>query len=307
MPIKRLDDIIEHVKTLPRKKVVVAFAQEEFTIRAVKQAIELNIADMVLIGDEIIIKDICSRNNIDHNIFEIIHEVEDLPAARKAISMINNGEADILMKGLISTDRLLKCILDKENGLAIPGATLSHVSVAEIPRYRKLLIFSDAAFIPRPDIDQKIAMTNYVIDAARKLGIPRPRVALISFSEKASPKIKEPVDCLIISKMGEQGLIKYGDIDGPLAMDLAIDPVSVRIKGVKSCVHGDADCLVFPFLEAGNVFFKTLTLFAQTEIATCIYGTKAPVVISSRADSSQSKLYSLALNCLLASGINYNG
>ncbi len=306
MPIRKLDDIIELVKTLPKMRVVVAYAQEEYTIRAVRNAIELNIAEIILIGNEIMIKDICGRNNIDYHMFEIIDEEDDLIAAKKAISMINHGEADVLMKGLISTDRLLKCVLDKEEGMAIPHSTLSHVSVAEIPHYRKLLIFSDAAFIPRPDIDQKIALTTYVIDAARKLGIARPKVALISFSEKADPKIKEPVDCLIISKMGEQGLIKYGDIDGPLAMDLAIDPQSVRIKGVKSCVHGDADCLVFPFLEVGNVFFKSLTLFAGAEIATCIYGTKAPVIISSRADSEKSKLYSLAFNCLLASGIDYS-
>ena len=182
----------------------------------------------------------------------------------------------------------------------IPGAILSHVSVAEIPNHRKLLIFSDAAFIPRPNIDQKIAMTNYVIDTARKIGIKRPKVAIVSFSEKANPKIKETVDCLIISKMGEQGLIKHADIDGPLSIDLSIDPESVRIKGVKSCVKGDADCLIFPFLEVGNVFFKSLTYFAGAKIATYIVGTQAPVVVSSRTDSKENKLYSMAFTCLMS-------
>lgn len=300
MPIKKLSDIIDLIKTRPRKRIVVAFAQEENVIRACKDAIELNFADITLIGEEEKILSICRENDIDPGIFEIIAESDDLEAAKKSIQLIKSGYGDVLMKGLISTDRLTKCILNKEEGLMIPGAVLSHVSIAEIPNHRKLLIFSDAAFIPRPNIDQKIAMTNYVIETARKIGIERPKVSIISFSEKANPKIKEAVDCLIISKMGEQGLIKHADIDGPLSIDLSIDPESVRTKGVKSCVKGDADCLVFPFLEVGNVFFKSLTYFAQAEIATYIVGTQAPVVISSRVDTEKSKLYSMAFTCLMS-------
>ena len=300
MPIKTLDDIVELVKLKQKKRVVVAFAHEETTILAVKDAIELGFAEVTLVGDEAAIKKICKENKIDHNIFEIIHETDDIAAGKKAIALIKEGKGDVLMKGMISTDKLLKCLLDKEDGLMLPNALLSHVSIAQIPNYRKLLFFSDAAFVPRPNIDQKIAMTNYVIDVARKIGIERPKVAIISFSEKANPKIKEAVDCLIISKMGEQGLIKHADIDGPLAIDLAIDPESVKTKGVKSCVMGDADCLVFPFLEVGNVFFKTLTYFANAEIATYIVGAQAPIVISSRVDSEKSKLYSIAFNCYMS-------
>jgi phosphate butyryltransferase len=301
MPIKKLDDIIGLLKSKPKKRIVVAYANDETTILAVKDTIALNFAEVTLVGDEEIIKDICKQNDIDSGIFEIIHETDDLQAAKTAIALIKAGKGDVLMKGLISTDKLTRCILDKEDGLMIPGAILSHVSIAEIPTHRKLLIFSDAAFIPRPNIDQKIAMTNYVIETARKIGIKRPKVAIISFSEKANPKIKETVDCLIISKMGEQGLIKHADIDGPLAIDLAIDPESVKVKGVKSCVKGDADCLVFPFLEVGNVFFKSLTYFAGANIATYIVGTQAPVVISSRVDTEKSKLYSMAFTCLMSS------
>ncbi|MDP8209688.1 MAG: phosphate acyltransferase [Candidatus Stygibacter australis] len=301
MPIKKLEDIIRLLKSKPKKRIVVASANDETTILAVKDTIALNFAEVTLVGDEAIIKDICKQNDIDPAIFEIIHETDDLMAAKKAIALIKAGKGDVLMKGLISTDKLTRCILDKEDGLMIPGAILSHVSIAEIPTHRKLLIFSDAAFIPRPNIDQKIAMTNYVIETARKIGIKRPKVAIISFSEKANPKIKETVDALIISKMGEQGLIKNADIDGPLAIDLAIDPESVKVKGVKSCVKGDADCLIFPFLEVGNVFFKSLTYFAGAVIATYIVGTQAPVVISSRVDTEKSKLYSMAFTCLMSS------
>ena len=300
MPIKKLEDIFDLLKSKPKKRIVVAYANEKTTILAVKDAIDLNFAEVTLVGDKEIINDICKKNEIDPSIFEIIHETDDVLASKKAIALIKAGKGDVLMKGLISTDKLTRCILDKEDGLMIPGAILSHVSVAEIPNHRKLLIFSDAAFIPRPNIDQKIAMTNYVIDTARKIGIKRPKVAIVSFSEKANPKIKETVDCLIISKMGEQGLIKHADIDGPLSIDLSIDPESVRIKGVKSCVNGDADCLVFPFLEVGNVFFKSLTYFAGAKIATYIVGTQAPVVVSSRTDSEENKLYSMAFTCLMS-------
>lgn len=303
MALSRLEDLIEMVKSKPKKKVIVSFAQEENTIIACRDAVNLGFADITLIGNEEEILQICSNNNVNPELFTIVNETEDIAAAQKSIDMIKAGNGDVLMKGLISTDRLLKCILNKDSGLMLPKALLSHVSIAQIPHYRKLLIFTDAAFIPRPDIDQKIAMTRYVINTARKIGVKRPKVAIISFSEKANPKIKEAVDGLIISKMGEQGLIKHADIDGPLSIDLAIDPESVRTKGVKSCVNGDADCLVFPFLEVGNVFFKSLTKFAKAEIATHIVGTQVPVVISSRTDTAKSKFYSMAFNCLMANEV----
>ncbi|MCF7913294.1 MAG: hypothetical protein K9M99_12255 [Candidatus Cloacimonetes bacterium] len=301
MPIKKLDDIFELLKTKPKRRIIVAWGQDDTTLMAVKQAIDLNFAEITIVGDRNVIEEVCAKHDIDPSIFEIFHETDEMRAGKKAVALINEGRGDVLMKGLISTDKMLKCILDKEDGLMIPGAILTHVSVAEIPNYRKLLIFTDAAFIPRPDITQKIAMTNYVIETARKIGVERPKVAIISFSEKANPKIKEAVDGLIISKMGEQNLIKNADIDGPLSIDLAIDPDSLKTKGVKSCVQGDADCLVFPFLEVGNVFFKSLTNFANATIATYIVGTKSPVVISSRVDTEKCKLYSMAFNCLMCS------
>jgi phosphate butyryltransferase len=299
MPLTKLGDLIELIKENPKKRLVVTFAQEENTIRACRDACELGFAEVTLVGDEEMIKSICLENKIDPSIFEIINETDDILAAKKSISLMQSGYGHVLMKGLISTDKMLRCILDKEDGLMIPGALLTHISIADIPNHRKLLLFTDAAFIPRPNIDQKIDMTRYIIDTARKIGINRPKVAIISFSEKANHKIKEAVDGLIISKMGEQGLIKNADIDGPLAIDLAIDSESVRTKGVKSCVNGDADCLVFPFLEVGNVFFKSLTYFAKAEIATYIVGTQVPIVISSRVDTEKSKLYSIAFNCFM--------
>ena len=210
------------------------------------------------------------------------------------------GGGEVLMKGIISTDKFLKCMLDKEYNLMIPGATFTSISLAEIPNYHKLLIFADAAFIPRPNIDQKIAMTNYVIETARKIGVRRPKVSIISFSEKLNPKIPTAVDAAFISKMADRNQIKNADVDGPLSIDLSLDPDSLKYKDVTSCVQGDADCLVFPFLEVANVFYKSLTYFAHADMATAIVGTKIPTTLSSRSDSVQNKLYSLAFACLRA-------
>lgn len=300
MAIKKLENLIEMVKKKSKKRVVVAYGQDDMTILATKRAIELNFAEFTLIGDRKVIKKICADHDIDPNIYTIIHEPDEMKSGERAMTLLNNGKGDVLMKGLISTEKLLKCILNKDNGLTIPDATLTSISIAEIPNYHKLLIFADAAFIPRPNIEQKIAMTNYVIETARKIGIKRPKVSIISFSEKLYPKIPTAVDAAFISKMADRDQIKNADIDGPLSIDLSIDPDSLQHKGVTSCVQGNADCLVFPFLEVANVFYKSLTYFAHADVATAIVGTKVPTTLSSRSDTVRNKLYSLAFACLRA-------
>jgi len=300
MAITKLENLIELARKKRKKKVVVAFAQDDTTILATKRAYDLNFAEFILIGDENIITKICINYDIDPGIYTIINEPDELAAGHRAMRLLSDGEGEVLMKGLISTDKLLKCMLDKEYGLAIPDATLTSISIAEIPNYHKLLIFADAAFIPRPNIDQKIAMTNYVIETARKIGIKRPKVSIISFSEKLHPKIPTAVDAAFISKMADRNQIKNADIDGPLSIDLSIDPESLNHKGVSSVVEGNADCLVFPFLEVANVFYKSLTYFAQADMATAIVGTKIPTTLSSRSDSVRNKIYSLAFACLRA-------
>ncbi len=300
MAIKKLETLIEMVKKNSKKRVVVAYGQDDATILATKRAIELKFAEFTLIGDEKIIFKICAENDINPSIYTIINEPDELKAGKMAISLLNEGKGDVLMKGLISTDRLLKCILDKDNGLMIPDATLTSISIAEVPNYHKLLIFADAAFIPRPNIEQKIAMTNYVIETARKIGIKKPKVSIISFSEKLYPKIPTAVDAAFISKMADRQQIKNADVDGPLSIDLSIDPDSLQHKEVSSCVQGNADCLVFPFLEVANVFYKSLTYFAHADMATAIVGTKVPTTLSSRSDTVRNKIYSLAFACLRA-------
>jgi len=300
MAISKLSDLIGLAQKIPKKRVVVAYAQDETTLLATKKALELGIAEFTLVGNEKIITQMLKDNDTDPDKFNIINEPDELMAGHKSMRILADGDGEVLMKGLISTDKLLGTMLDKEYGLAIPDATLTSISIAEIPNYHKLLIFADAAFIPRPNINQKIAMTNYVIETARKIGIKRPKVAIISFSEKLNPKIPTAVDAAFISKMADRQQIKNADVDGPLSIDCSIDTDSLKYKGVSSCVQGDADCLVFPFLEVANVFYKSLTHFAQADMATAIVGTKIPTTLSSRSDSVRNKLYSLAFACLRA-------
>ena len=300
MPVTKLKELIDLARSRSKKRIVVAYGQDVNTLLAVKEAYDLNFAEITLVGDKETIEKVSQENNIDSSCFTIVHEPDEKKSGQKAVQLINEGKGDVLMKGLISTDKYLKCILDKVDGLMIPKVTLTHISITELPSYHKLIVFADAAFIPAPDIQQKIALTNYVIDTARKIGVEKPKVALISFTEKSNPKIQSCVDAAIISKMGERGQIKHACIDGPLALDVAVDPQSVKIKGLKSCVEGDADCLVFPNLESANTFFKTITKLANGEIATYIVGTRVPAILPSRGDSEKSKLYSIAFACLMA-------
>ena len=199
------------------------------------------------------------------------------------------------MKGLVTTDKYMRGILNKEHGLLPPKAVLSHVTVVQVPSYHKLLIVGDVAIIPAPDFKQKVAITNYVIRTAHSLGIERPKVALLAATEQMSVGMPACVDAALIAKMGERGQIGGAVLDGPLALDVAIDREAADIKKLKGEVAGDADCVVFPNIESGNVFFKTCTKFAGAELGAMVVGAKVPCILTSRGDSVQSKLYSIAL------------
>lgn len=300
MPITKLDQIIEKVKEKEPKRLVVAYANDEHSIEAVATATELGLVRPILTGSKDIIDQICKKLGIDVGMFTIIDEKDEMKCGYLAVDLINKGEADVLMKGLLSTDKYMRAILDKERGLLPPKAILSHVTVLEVPSYHKLLIVGDVAIIPAPDLSQKVAITNYVIDVAHQLGIEQPKVALIAATEQMSAGMQACVDAAIISKMADRKQIKNAIVDGPLALDVAVDKESAQIKKLESSVAGDADCLVFPNIESGNVFFKTCTKFLHAELAAVVMGAKAPAVLTSRGDSAKTKTYSIALACLLA-------
>lgn len=300
MNITKMDDIIQAVKSKPKKRLSVAFANDAHTIEAVSNAIDLGIVEGILVGDEKKIKEICAHEKIDVTKFKIIQEADEMKAANLAVKLINDGEADFLMKGLVSTDKYMRAILNKETGLLPPKAILSHIVVMGMETYPKLLIVTDVAVIPAPDLSQKVAMTNYAISVAHALGIEKPKVAMIAATEQMSAGMQACIDAAIISKMAERDQIKGALVDGPLALDVAIDRECVEIKKLRSVVNGEADCLVFPNIESANVFYKTASKLINAQMGAMLVGAKCPAVLSSRGDSAMTKTYSIALAALTA-------
>lgn len=299
MSITNLDQILEVVKTRPKKRLVAAFANDEHTIEAVYNAVKEGIVDATLVGDETTIKNVCQEHHFDVSKFHIVQEADENKAGGVAVSLINKGEGNILMKGLLSTDKYMRAILNKETGL-MPGpkAVLSHITVMQTPRYPKLIICTDVAVIPAPDLSQKIALTNYLIQTAKSLQIEQPKIAVLAATEQMLAGMPACVDAAIIAKMSDRGQIKGARVDGPLSLDVALDKESAQIKKMKSEVAGDADCILFPNIESGNVFYKSNTKFAGAELGAMVVGARVPCVLTSRGDSAKTKMYSIALAAL---------
>ena len=211
------------------------------------------------------------------------------------------GNADVLMKGLVSTDKYMRGILNKEAGLFPPKGVLSHVSISEMPCYHKLLVMSDVAVIPQPDFKQKMKQIGYLAQTANLLGVKTPKIACIAPSEQVLPNVISSTEGALLAKMGDRGQLGNVIVDGPLSLDVALFKEVAEHKKVKgSSVAGDPDCLLFPNLESANVFFKSTTHLCGGELAAMVMGTKVPCVLTSRGDSSKTKLYSIALACLAA-------
>ncbi len=298
-PIRKLTELVELVKKKPSSKLAVANGQDPHTIQATYKAARENLVDVILVGDKRRIASLGKEYNIDISVFEIIDKSDTFEAGRLARDMVRDGNADILMKGLLNTDVYMKLILDKKEGLLPPGNILSHVAVMEVGTYPKLLFISDVAVIPLPDLPTKIQMLNYSIDVAHAFGIENPKAAIIAASEKVSAKMQATLDGATIAKMASRGQIKGAIVDGPLALDIAINKEACEIKGFESPINGEADILIFPNIETGNVFFKTITKFAGGSLAAMVVGASAPCILTSRADSEESKFYSIAMAALL--------
>ncbi len=299
MSITKLEQLVEVVKTKPKKRLVAANANDAHTIEAVNAAVEIGIIDATLVGDQATIEQVCQEHNIDISKFKIVQEHVDTKAAATACDLINNGEGDILMKGLLPTDKYMRAILNKERGLCPPKATITHVTVIENPAYHKLLTVGDVAVIPLPDLKQKQVLLKYLVQTAQALEIEKPKVALITCSEQMLTNIPACVDAAILAKDAERTNMK-AFVEGPISLDLAIDKESAEIKKFRNEVAGDADCLLFPNIETGNVFYKCCTKFNHAELGACLMGAKVPCVLSSRGDSAKTKLYSIALAAILA-------
>jgi len=303
--ITSLGQMAETVRSSGTKfRIAVAWAQDPNTVGSLYRAVNEGFAEACMIGRKEQIVKTCSERGIDAGVFTLIGAENERDAAVMAVRMTRAGETDIVMKGLVGTDKFLKAVMDKEHGLLPPKAVMSYVCAVEIPKYKKLLFITDTAVIPFPDLDQKVAMAEYAIGMARRFGIRKPRVALIGASEKVSSHFPNSLDYSVMCKMAERGQISDCVMDGPVDIFLACDPESVEIKGIDTPLEGEADILLFPSLESCNPFYKGLMLFGEGELAGMICGTVKPVVLMSRSESELSKYYCVALACLMASANN---
>ena len=294
---KNFKEIFETLQSRgTRKRMVAAWGVDSHTIAAAAKAVELGLADVTLVGDENLIAEACKEENVQTSLFTIVHNANEIASVAQAVQMIRDGEADFLMKGLCSTDKFLRAILNKETGLLPPKGTLTHCTTLEIPSYHKLLFVGDVAVIPAPDFKQKQVIMECLVKTAKAVGVEKPKVAILAATEQVLTSQPASVEAAMLSKMVDRGQIKGCIADGPLALDVAIDMESAQIKGLVSPVAGDADCILFPNIESGNVFYKANSkLVPGVKQAGILVGAKVPCVLSSRADSIETKLNSIAI------------
>ncbi|WP_300748570.1 phosphate acyltransferase [uncultured Alistipes sp.] len=297
--ITKLTQIVDEARKRGRRRLAVAYGQDSHTLTAVYDAYEAGLVEPTVYGDKAVIEEVCRKEGIDASLFKIVDEPNDVECVRLAVAAVVAGDADVLMKGLVSTDKYMRGILNKDAGLFPPKGVLSHVSIFEIPSLPKLLCVSDVAVIPAPDFKQKTVQIGYLLQTARLLGIETPKIACIAPSEQVLPSVPSSTEAAILAKMGDRGQLGRAVIDGPLSLDVALYKEVAEHKKVQgSTVAGDPDCLLFPNIESANVFFKAVTHFGGAELAAMVMGTKVPCVLTSRGDSRKSKMYSIALACL---------
>ncbi len=297
--ITRLEELVIEARRKGASRLAVACAADAHTLEAVAAAAAEGIVEPILFGDAKLIAEICAAEGIDAASWTVVDVNNTRKAVAEAVRAVSEGRADVLMKGLVSTDVYMRGILDKECGLLPPKGTLSHVSVIELPGREKLLTVADVAVIPAPDFRQKCTLIGYLAATARVLGVERPKIACIAPSEQVLPTVPSSTEAAIIAKMADRGQLGDVIVDGPLSLDVALWKDAAEVKKVKgSSVAGDADCLLFPNIESGNVFFKSATHLAGADIAAMVTGTAAPCVLTSRGDTPRTKLFSIALACL---------
>lgn len=298
--IKSFEDVLQLAKARGPKTIAVAGAQDIEVLLAVNEAKSLGIADAILVGNEEEIISIAKDIDIDLNKFQIIDVNDITEASRKAVELVSTGEAHIVMKGLVDTSIILKAVLDEEIGLRT-GNILSHVAVFHVDTYHKLLLVTDAAMNIAPDLFQKKQIVENAVFLAHSLDIENPKVAAICAKEKVNSKMPATVDADRLVDMNGKGHITGCLIGGPFALDNAISKEAALHKGINHPVAGDADIVLAPNIESGNILYKTLAFLAKSKNAGIIVGAKAPIVLTSRADNEEAKLNSIALGVLMAS------
>lgn len=293
--IKKLDEFVKRAQAKQTRRIAVVAAEDEPVLKALKEAISLKIAYPILLGDEKKILEIGKDILFDTSELTIIHEPDSRKAAKKAIDLISRDEADILMKGLISSSSFLRAILDKDEGLRKKNGVISHVAFFETPYYHKIVCVTDAAMNVAPSFKEKRAILENAVEAFHKLGNSNPKVAVIGAVETVNPSMEATVHAAMLTMMNKRGQIRSCVVDGPLAFDNAVSLKAAAHKGITSPVAGDVDIILTPEINSGNILYKSLNFMGGATVAAVIMGAKVPVVLTSRADSDKSKLMSVAL------------
>lgn len=300
------DDIVAKVKECGKKTVAVSVAQDEAVLEAVQEAKKRGIADAILVGDEGKIREIAASIHMDLSGYEIIHEPDMIQASLTAVKLAHDGKADMYMKGLIDSKNFLRSVLDKEVGLRT-GGTLSHVCVFEIPGIERLLFLTDVAFMTYPTLEDKVQIIKNTLPVCKACGVDMPKVAPLAAVEVVNPKMQVTVDADELTQMCQRGEITDCIVDGPLSLDLAIDPEAAKHKGATDRkIQGDADVLLFPDIHAGNLVYKAIVHMVKVKNGCILTGTKVPVILTSRSDTFETKVNSLALAAVVAEEMNKN-
>ncbi|MCQ2227918.1 MAG: bifunctional enoyl-CoA hydratase/phosphate acetyltransferase [Bacteroidales bacterium] len=300
------DSIIELAQRGKRMKLAVASAQDSHVLAAVETAHKIGIADAILVGNRVKIEKLAVENGISLDGLEIINEEEGEKSALKAVEMVHFGEADMYMKGLMETKAFLKTVLDKNVGLRT-DRLMSHIAVFDIPGYDRLLSMSDVAFIPYPTLDEKRQIIDNCVGVAKACGVAMPKVAVLSSIETVNPKMPCTIEAAELARMNEEGIIKDCIVDGPLSFDLATAPEAALHKNASGRkIVGDADILIFPDIQAGNITYKCMSHMVNHRSGCILTGTKAPTILTSRSDDMETKVNSIALAAVVAQQNNNN-
>lgn len=303
---KTFEELVSKVSQFEMKKVSVAVAQDSAVLEAVRAAKDRKIADAILVGDKDKIEAVAKEINTDISDFEIVDVKDDIEASLAAVKLVHDGKADMYMKGLISTKDFLKSVLNKEVGLRT-GSALSHVCVFDVKGIDHLLFLTDVAFIPYPTLEDKVHIINNTLEITKACGIENPKVAPLAAVEVVNLKMPVTVEAAELTQMNKDGKITGCIVDGPLSLDLAIDPEAAKHKGATDrAIQGDADILLFPDIHAGNLVYKAMVHTAEVVNGNMLTGTKAPVILTSRSDSFEVKVNSLALGAVVAEYMKNN-
>jgi phosphate butyryltransferase len=292
--LENIKIFIDLAKSKKQRRIAVAAAEDEPVLEAVKNAMNAGIVEPVLVGDEEKIIEISGKIGFNIEGVQIVNEPKPALACKKAVSLIREGKAEILMKGLVGTADLLRAVLDKENGLR-KGSVISHIAFFETPNYHKIFIVTDAAMNVAPEFKEKVAILNNAVEAYHRLGVENPKVAVVGAVEAVNEKMEATVHAAMLSMMNKRGQIKGCIVDGPLALDNAVSKEACEHKKIKTEVGGDVDIIVLPDIEAANVLYKSLNFLGGAKSASVIMGASVPIVLTSRADTDEAKLDSIAL------------